>query len=130
MYPVKKKSLFIMSALYTITGTMHFIHPEFYLRIMPPWIPMHEEMVFISGVCEIVFAILLLFPFTRRLAAWCIIGLLVAVFPANIQMTINYFREHNPGLWITIVRLPIQVVLILWAYKFTRADNRVRTTSQ
>lgn len=101
-------------------GINHFIHPEFYLKIMPPWLPWHEALVLISGVCEVVFALLLLLPATRRAGAWLIILLLVAVFPANIQMTINYWQEHNPKLWLTILRLPLQFLLIWWAYIYTK----------
>jgi len=109
-----------MIALYIAAGFNHFINPQFYLKIMPPWVPYHKEMVFISGVCEILFAMLLIFPSTRRLGAWGIILLLVAVFPANVQMLLNYNKENNPLLWVAIVRLPVQLILIWWAYGFAR----------
>ncbi len=109
-----------MIVFYTAAGLNHFIHPEFYLKIMPTWVPYHKEMIFISGVCEILFALFLLFPVTRRIGAWCIILLLIAVFPANIQMFLNYHNENNPQLWIAIVRLPVQIILIWWAYLFAR----------
>ena len=57
---------------------------------------------------------------TRRTAAWGIIILLIMIFPANIYMMMNYLNEKNPGLWITILRLPLQFVLIWWAYTFTK----------
>jgi uncharacterized membrane protein len=117
---MKKISLFLMVALYVAAGANHFLNPEAYIKIMPPWIPLHKEMVFVSGVCEILFALLLIFQLTRRMAAWCIIALLVAVFPANVQMMLNYYHEHNPGLWFTVLRLPLQVPLIWWAYIFTK----------
>jgi uncharacterized membrane protein len=66
------------------------------------------------------FALLLLFPLTRRIAAWCIIVLLIAVFPANIQMVINYCQENNHLLWLAVLRLPLQIILIAWAYHFTK----------
>lgn len=87
---------------------------------MPPWLPLHDELIFISGICEILFALLLLFPLTRQIAAWCIIALLVAVFPANIQMMLNYRQENNPLLWLAVLRLPLQILLIGWAYIFTK----------
>jgi uncharacterized membrane protein len=117
---VKKLSLYLMIALYIAAGLNHFINPDFYLKIMPPWIPYHKEMVFISGVCEISFAVLLIFPSTRRVGAWGIILLLVAVFPANVQMLLNYNNENNPLLWVAIVRLPVQLILIWWAWGFAR----------
>ena len=109
-----------MSVFYVGAGLNHFWHPEFYLIIMPPWLPWHNVLVVISGVCEILFGLLLLFSLTRRLAAWGIILLLIAVFPANIQMMLNYWNESNPKLWISIVRLPLQIILIWWAYSFTK----------
>ena len=82
--------------------------------------PLHKELVLISGIAEVLFALLLLFPVTRRFGAWGIIALLVAVFPANIQMLINYCQQNNPMLWIAVLRLPLQLVLIWWAYGFTK----------
>jgi uncharacterized membrane protein len=112
-----------MAVFYVCAGTAHFTMPEYYLAIMPPYIPWHIELVYISGACEIIFALLLIPKATRRTAAWLIIALLIAVFPANIQMTINYANENNPGLWYTIVRLPIQFLLIWWAWVYTRGKN-------
>ena len=61
---------------------------------------------------------LLLLPTTRKMAAWLIILLLIAIFPANIQMMLHYMDENNPRLWMAVVRLPLQVLLIWWAYGF------------
>ncbi len=120
---MKKISLYIMIVLYIAAGLNHFVNPAVYKKIMPPWVPFHNELILISGICEILFALLLLFPSTRRLAAWCIIALLIAIFPANIQMLLNDLRGNNPGLWISVLRLPLQLVLIWWAYGFTKPLN-------
>lgn len=117
---MKKVSLYLMAAGFAVAGINHFIHPDGYLRIMPPWLGWHAQLVLISGIFEILFGLLLIPPRTRSAAARCIIGLLIAVFPANIQMTINYLHNNSPFLWITILRLPLQLVLILWAYLFTK----------
>lgn len=109
-----------MAVLYIAAGFNHFVLPEFYIKIMPPWLPYHSALVFISGICEIVFGLMLLLPFTRQVAAWLIIGLLVAVFPANIQMMLQYLHENNPRLWMAVVRLPLQLGLIWWAYRVTK----------
>jgi uncharacterized membrane protein len=109
-----------MVLLYIAAGVNHFVHPGGYIKIMPPWLPWHEQLVLISGLAEILFALLLLFRITRRLAAWCIIALLIAVFPVNIQMMLNYYHENNPALWIAILRLPLQIALIWWAWLFTK----------
>jgi uncharacterized membrane protein len=109
-----------MAILYFFAGINHFWHPSFYLNIMPPWLGARETLVYISGICEMLFALLLLPTPTRRFAAWGIILLLIAVFPANIQMMLNYFHENNPRLWLAILRLPVQFLLIWWAYSFTK----------
>ncbi len=109
-----------MIIFYGAAGVNHFINPAFYLKIMPSWLPLHKELVFVSGVFEALFAFLLIFPATRSLGAWGIIALLIAVFPANVQMLLNYIDSHDPKLWIAIVRLPLQLLLIWWAYGFTR----------
>ena len=116
-------SLILMVLLYLAAGINHFIHPEPYRSIMPPWLPFHSAFIAISGVCEILFALLLLQKRTRVVAAWLIIALLVAIFPANIQMFINYGRSGNPLLWIAIVRLPVQGLLIWWAFGFTKESK-------
>ncbi|MBL0308634.1 MAG: DoxX family protein [Bacteroidetes bacterium] len=118
---MKTLSLFIMAALYVAAGVNHFWHPKFYLKIMPPWLPWHHQLVIISGVCEIALGLLLLFSSTRSVAAWGIILLLIAVFPANIQMMLDYWNKSNPKLWVTILRLPLQLILIWWAYTFTKS---------
>ena len=109
-----------MIVFYLAAGANHFINPQFYLKIMPPWLAWHQQLVYLSGLLEILFALLLIFVPTRRIAAWGIIALLVAVFPANIQMMLDYWYEGNRWTWLTIVRLPIQFILIWWAYGFTK----------
>ena len=111
-----------MCTLYVAAGIYHFVNPRFYLKIMPPYIPFHLPVVYTSGVCEILFALLLIPEQTRPLGAWLIIVLLVAVFPANIQMAINFYQKQNPGLWIAIARLPLQLLLIYWAYIYTKTE--------
>ncbi len=91
---------------------------------MPSWLPLHKELVFVSGIFEVAFALLLIFPQTRSIGAWGIIALLIAVFPANVQMLVNYADSNDPKLWIAIVRLPIQLLLIWWAYGFTRRGTK------
>ena len=77
-------------------------------------------MIYLTGILEAALGVLLLFSKTRRFAAWGIISLLVFVFPANVQMVINYVNEDNPKLWIAIARLPLQIPLMYWAWTFTR----------
>ncbi|MEO5681048.1 MAG: DoxX family protein [Chitinophagaceae bacterium] len=117
---MKLAGLYIMSLLYIAAGIWHFMRPRSYMKIMPPWLPWHLQLVYLSGAAEILLGILLVPESTRVMAAWGIIALLIAVFPANIQMTINYFHYNNPMKWITVARLPLQIVLIWLAWTYTR----------
>ena len=119
---MKKASLYVMAVLYILAGINHFIFTKQYVAIMPPWLPWHRALVYVSGVWESLCGFLLLLSSTRRLAAWFIILLLIAVFPANIQMAINYYKTENPYLWIAILRLPLQPLLMYWAYWYTKDD--------
>lgn len=109
-----------MSAFFIFAGVSHFLNPKMFLGIMPKFLPFPLELVYLSGACEILFAILLAIPATRHTGAWLLIILLIAVFPANIQMAITYYNEHNPYLWIAILRLPLQFALIWWAWLYTK----------
>jgi len=113
--------LYIMATAFLAAGIYHFANPDFYKKIMPAYLPYHLQLIYISGACEILFGLLLLPASTRIFAAWSIIILLLAVFPANIQMAINFWQKKNPYLWIALLRLPLQLVLIWWAYIYTKA---------
>lgn len=109
-----------MSAFYILAGLNHFRDPGFYLKMMPPYLPEPNLLIMLSGIAEIGLGLLLLFPSTRRLSAWGIILLLLAVFPANVymyQMGGNHFGMSDIAL---AVRLPVQLALIAWAYVYTR----------
>lgn len=114
----------LMGILFILAGVNHFLRPDFYIKIMPGYLPWHRELVYLSGVFEIVLGVLLLIPRWRRLAAWGLIALLIAVFPANIHMALNavqYPRFNEVLLWI---RLPLQLVLIAWAYWYTKSTQQ------
>jgi len=110
----------VMTTLYVAAGINHFVNPLFYKKIMPPGLPYHYPLIYISGAAEIILGLLLIPVSTRRWAAWGIIALLIAVFPANLQMFLDYRQEQHPYLWIALLRLPLQLVLIGWAYTFTK----------
>lgn len=111
--------LFVMGFAYIVAGANHFRNPEFYLKIMPPYLPAPLALIYISGVAEIALGILVLVPRTRSLAAWGIIALLVAVFPANIYMYHHGGAAYGTKDWVLLARLPLQLLLIYWAYRFT-----------
>ena len=103
-------------------GVLHFVRPKPFVRIIPKFLPAPLGLVYISGFFEIVGGVGLLIPETRALAAWGLIALYFAVFPANI-----YMLTHNISLdpkkpiprWVLWLRLPFQFVFIAWAYWFT-----------
>ena len=109
-----------MALIYVAAGIYHFVNPKLYMRIMPTYLPWHLQLIYISGVIEIVLGILLIPEETRSIAAWLIIAMLIAIFPANIQMAVIFWQKNSSSLWIAIARLPLQVVLIWMAWLFTK----------
>jgi uncharacterized membrane protein len=113
----------VLGLLFVLAGVNHFVDTPFYLSMMPPYLPWHYALVIVSGVAEIVLGIALLIPKFCHLAAWGLIALLIAVFPANIYMASHpvLFPEIPTALlW---VRLPLQLVLIFWTFWYTRLDQ-------
>ncbi|HTC01526.1 MAG TPA: MauE/DoxX family redox-associated membrane protein [Ferruginibacter sp.] len=108
----KMLSLGVMILFYAFAGVRHFTHPESYYSMMPPYIPFHSVINYIAGVAEILFAILLIFPITRKFAATGIMVMLVVYIPTHI-----YMIELAPGVWETWVRLFVaQPLLLIWAW--------------
>lgn len=108
----------LFASLFLVAGVGHFVSTDFFMKIMPPSLPYHRELVLLSGACEIALGALLLVPKTSRLAAWGLIALLIAVFPANIYMYQHAELFQVPPITL-LVRLPMQGLLILWAYAYT-----------
>lgn len=122
---IKTVLVWLMGPLYVLAGLNHFRDPAFYLAIMPPYLPWHAALVWLSGVAEIVLGVAVLVPRVRSLAGWGLVALLIAVFPANLHMALHpelYPDVPTIGLY---VRLPIQALLILWAWWCTRPDPLV-----
>ena len=86
---VRVISKYLLSLLLIIAGVMHFVRPDFFLKIMPPYLPIHLELVYLSGVFEVMLGICLLIPRLTSVAAWGSIALFIAVFPANIYLYQN-----------------------------------------
>jgi len=116
---LKTISLYTLAAFFIGAGVMHFVATKFFMRIMPPYIPWHKPIVYLSGIAEFGLGILLTQAEYRSWAAWGIIALLVAVFPANLyHYTSGGAGMRIPG-WALALRLPLQAVLIAWAYWHT-----------
>src|SRR5436309_550554 len=112
----------VLALFFVAAGIRHFVRTQFYLDLMPPYLPWHLELVYLSGVFEIAGGLGLLVPSLRRAAGWGLVALLVAVFPANIHMFVDSLDRQGWSAWtiIGLVRLPLQVPLILWAWWCTR----------
>ena len=104
----------LLGMCFVAAGINHFIAPRLYLAIMPPALPWPLALIYISGAAEIVGGIGVLVPPTRKLAAWGLIILLIAVFPANLYATFHGLGSVAP--WILWARLPFQLVFIAWVY--------------
>ena len=107
-----------MSLLYVTVGVKHFINTDFFVSIVPPIINWKKEAVIISGFVEVMLGVLLLFNQTRKLAAWGIILLLIAVFPANIYLYISESAREIISISKdqALFRMPFQIPLIIIAY--------------
>jgi uncharacterized membrane protein len=119
----------LMGALYITTGTLHFLITRRYVAIMPPYLPAPRELVLISGAAEIAGGVGVLAPSPpiRRAAAWGLVALLIAVMPANIYMVTDHEKFLGIPLWVAVLRLPLQLPLIYWAWRYTRARPNVVT---
>ncbi|HTJ47000.1 MAG TPA: DoxX family membrane protein [Kofleriaceae bacterium] len=115
-----------LTAFMVAAGLNHFLSPAAYEAMVPSALPNPALLVQISGVFEILGGLGLILPATRRLAAWGLVALFLAVFPANINMAINHIPLGTTDLptWALYGRLPLQLVLIAWAYLFTRATDQ------
>jgi len=109
----------LFGPFFVFTGLMHFVKPRMYERIVPPYVPRPREVVYASGIAEIAGGLATLHPATRRAGSAWSIATLIAVFPANLHMALEAerFEKGVPGgeaaLW---ARLPVQALLIAWAY--------------
>lgn len=117
---------YLMAVAFIAAGINHFVQPDFYINIMPQWLPAHAFLVALSGATEIVAGVMLAIPRTSRWGAWFIIAHLVVFFAVHIDMIANAERYPDmtaAALWI---RLAIQFVLIGWAWLFTRETGIAR----
>jgi len=104
-------------------GALHFLNPAPFVRIIPAWLPAPLVLVYVSGLFEIFGGAGLLLKATRRAAAWGLIALYIAVFPANVNMAVHHLSLDDgppPPSWLLWLRLPLQAVLIGWAYLIAR----------
>ena len=109
-------AFWVLAAFFVVAGANHFLNPAPYLAMMPPYLSWHERLIVVSGVAEIAGGVGILIPKMRRLAAWGLVVLLVAVFPANVQVALHGWPGVQIPQWTLWARLPLQGVLIIWVY--------------
>jgi len=116
------KAAAAMAAMFLFTGADHFLTPSRYLPMMPPALPAPLMLIYVSGFFELAGAVGLLIRRTRRWAAWGLVTLLIAVFPANIYVAVS--GGSIAGLpsspWYYWARLPMQIIFLTWAYWLTK----------
>ncbi len=115
-----------LALLFAVAGVAHFLVPRVFESIVPAWVPNARLAVQLSGVAELLGAAGLLVPATRVAAGWGLIALLVAVFPANVQMLLNARATGGSALYVTMLwaRLPLQPLLIWWVWRAAIAPSR------
>ena len=115
-FDIKYLSLTVMGIFYISIGFSHFTSPIWYVQIVAPYLPYKLELVYISGLFEILFGGMLLFKKTRFLAGWGLILLLIAVYPANIYLAQTNGAAMNTTPLIAWGRLPVQFIFVGLAY--------------
>ena len=128
----RTRSQMMLALIFATAGIAHFIIPDFFIRIVPSSLPAPNALVAISGIAEILGAVGILVAATRRAAGWGLIALLIAVFPANINMlSLAMYNEASPGWYVAglWLRLPLQGVLIWWVYRATIARGQSRKSA-
>jgi uncharacterized membrane protein len=121
--PVRHLLLRLPAPFFVVTGALHFVWPDAFARAVPDYLPAHHELVYASGIAEILGGLSLIPHGTRRAAGWSLVGLLVAVFPANVWMAQHPERFNLPGGRATLLaRLPLQLVLIAWVRAASQRD--------
>ena len=109
-------SSILLVTFFVLAGLNHFLHPQAYLTMIPPYVPFPRAVNVISGAAEVGGGIAVLIPRLRRAAGWWLIALLLAVFPANLHVALHGWDGVSIPAWVLWVRLPLQVALVAWVY--------------
>ena len=112
--------LYLMSAMYILAGLMHFLKPKMYLRIMPRYLPAHKSLVLLSGLAEILLGVGLMFPETKDLSIYGIILMLIVFLLVHFYMLSSEKAGAGVPRWALLARIPLQFVLIWWAWFYLR----------
>ena len=117
---IKPFSIIVMSWFYISAGLLHFTNTNWFLQIVPPYLPLKLELVYVSGFFEIIFGLMLVLPSWRYYAGWGLVLLLIAVYPANIYLAQTNGVAMNTSALVAWGRLPFQFLFIGIAYWHTK----------
>jgi uncharacterized membrane protein len=107
---------YALAVFFIVAGVNHFLRPALYLSVIPAWVPYPWAANWMSGGAEIAGGVGVLAAPLQRMAAWGLIALLLAVFPANVQMALHGVAGHLIPAWVLWGRLPLQAVFVAWVY--------------
>jgi uncharacterized membrane protein len=111
----------VVVGAFLASGTVHLVRPQTFYPLMPKAVPAHREVIYVSGVAELVCAAGLLHPRTRKLAGWASAALLVGVYPGNLKMAADALKTRNQTFKaVALARLPLQLPMIRAALKVAR----------
>ncbi|WP_047247699.1 DoxX family protein [Maribacter thermophilus] len=110
--------LYLMGAMYVLAGLMHFIKPRVYMRIMPRYLPYHKTLVYLSGLCEIILGLGVCFSPTKNLSVYGLVTMLILFLLVHFYMLSSKKAAAGIPTWLLILRIPLQLLLIYWAYQY------------
>ena len=119
---MRRTARYALAAFFVLAGVNHFVSPDFYLQMMPAYLPWHRELVVLSGILEVVGGLCVLVPGLREAAGRGLVLLLIGIFPANVNMALHPELFPDIPVWSLYARLPFQLVFIAWAWWATRPD--------
>jgi len=111
--------LYLMGIIYVVAGINHFRSPRLYLKIIPPYFPNPKMLNYLAGLVEIILGIGICIPLFSAISAWGVIALLIAIFPTHFYMLSNEKAGMGLPKIILILRIPLQIGLMIWAYNYT-----------
>lgn len=129
LHRLKRPLLYVMGPFYVVAGVLHFVVPQLYVQIIPPFLPAPLALVYLSGIAEVAVGLGVLVSRTRRYAAWGTVALLLVIYPANIYMAVSGVVVDgmpgggDPSALVRWGRLPLQAVLVLWALWYTNPST-------
>lgn len=126
---VKRGTRYLLGVLFVLAGINHFVNPDFYMKLMPGYLPLHYGLVILSGITEVIAGALLIYGPTIRLGAWGIVAMLVIFLLVHVHMIVH--RDLYPGvpLWALWLRLVFQFLFIAWAWWYTRREKPLKEES-